>query len=80
MECIEDAIQCVNLLVFHEVPKNQSIPNDMWHFLTLMMDMVHGDEGSIDPGWAYEYYAYVVEVIENFASKDPRTFLGVRPP
>jgi hypothetical protein len=52
----------------------------MWHFLTLMLEMVHGEHNSVDPGFGYEYYAYIVEVVENFASKDSTTFLGTRPP
>ena len=52
----------------------------MWHFLTVMMAMIAGEDGEVDPGWGYEYYAYVVEAVENFASKDPTSFLGVRPP
>ena len=52
----------------------------MWYFLTVMLQMIHGEPGTLDAGYGYEYYAFIVEVVENFASKDPTTFLGTRPP
>ena len=41
------------------------------------MYMVAGNDDDIDGGFAFEYLAQVVTVIQNFISKDPETLLSV---
>ena len=49
----------------------------MWKIFPQLLFLVCGNEADPDGGYGFEYISQIAVSIQNFISKDPRTFLTV---
>ncbi len=73
MDAIEDALDCIALLVYYG--QSGSISASMWKLFPQLLYVICGDESDPEGGYAFEYLAQIAVSLQNYISKDPITFM-----
>jgi hypothetical protein len=73
LDAIEDSLDCIAMILYH----GKEVSHAMWKIFPQLLFLVCGNEDDPDGGYGFEYISQIAVSIQNFISKDPRTFLTV---
>jgi hypothetical protein len=76
LDAIEDALDCIALILYYS-PKGQRISPNMWKLFPQLMYVICGPDDDPEGGFAFEYLGQISVAIQNYIAKDPQSFLMI---